>query len=79
MTDGAVIARRGRGSPLRGIGVVALCVFMVAWLFLAWQLRTGRDPALGTGGATPVVKHISSQAKHHQTPVLVTRTSGGGG
>jgi hypothetical protein len=79
MTDAASLASPRPASPLPAIAAVAICVFLTAWLFLAWQLHAGHDPALGAGGATPVVKQVTSgAAKHHSAPVLVTRASGGG-
>lgn len=59
----------------RTIATVAVCTFLVAWLFLASQLRAGHDPALGP--ASPPAKHAAA-ATHNSAPVLVTRTSGGG-
>ena len=78
MTSAAPVTRERRASTLWAIAAGAICVFMVAWLLLAWQLRVGRDPALGTVASTPPAKQVTGPAKHHSAPVLVTRTSGGG-
>jgi hypothetical protein len=60
---------------IRTVATAAVCTFMVAWLFLAWQLRAGHDPAVGT--AVPAAKHATAPAAQNPAPVLVTRTSGG--
>jgi hypothetical protein len=71
---------------LPAIAAAALCVFLILLTFLAWNLKIGHDPALGT--YAPPAQQIGASGKSHPglhnlhksspAPALVTRSSGGG-
>lgn len=62
---GATAARSRRRPRFLPTVAASLAVFAVLFEFLAFQLRSGNDPALGAG--TPVA------AVRHERPVLVDR------
>jgi hypothetical protein len=83
MTSAASAAPRARTVSMPAIAAAALCVFLILLTFLAWNLKIGHDPALGT--YAPPAQHLvvsrkSHPASHKSNPVSapVTRSSGGG-
>ena len=63
--------RKRRPGPLPVI-LATVATFLVLVVLLAAQLRSGHDPALGSGARVALVS-----GKHGAS--VVTRTSGGGG
>ena len=79
MPDQPQPKRRRTPSPLAVI-TAALGLFFVVLTLLAIQVRTGRDPALGPGLASPaaIAKPATGKAGKAQTQEaasIVTRTS----
>jgi hypothetical protein len=65
--------RRPRALPTV---LAALACFAVAFEFLAFQLTSGHDPALGAAGAPQTAQ--SAQARPVQKRVVITRVVGSG-
>jgi hypothetical protein len=74
MTSAGSVAPMARAMSLPGIAASALCVFLILLTFLAWNLKMGHDPALGT--YSPPAKHVVAP-KSHAVSAPVTRSSGG--
>lgn len=76
MTSAGSVAPRAPALGLPAIAASALCVFLILITFLAWNLKMGHDPALGT--YSPPAQHVVAPAKSHSVSAPVTRSSGGG-
>lgn len=79
MPDKPAPKRRRSPSPLAVI-TAALGLFFVVLTLLAIQVRTGRDPALGPGLASPAAKTQPATGKGgtaaaQEAAAIVTRTS----
>lgn len=75
MTDGA----RTITLPVPRAGAVfvaAICAFLILFTLLAFQLRSGKDPALAAGAAaaTPA-KQVGAGKQSSPSPAPVTKTS----
>jgi hypothetical protein len=71
-------ARRRRAPSLKVTVLAAAAGFLVVFELLASQLRSGNDPAVGSGQVTAQVRPASTVAgTRGHTGTLVTRTSGG--
>jgi hypothetical protein len=73
-------ARRRRAPSFKVTVVAALAGFLVVFELLAYQLRSGHDPALGTGQVTAKVRGASGAGQTHPASAssgsVVTRASG---
>ncbi len=88
MTDQET-ARRGSGQPAAATPrrrpavlptvLVALACFAVVFEFLALQLQSGRDPALGNASATSAPPKVRPRKKIIITKVIPAGTSGPAG
>jgi hypothetical protein len=76
MTSAGSVAPMARAMSLPGIAASALCVFLILLTFLAWNLKMGDDPVLGS--YAPPAQHFVAPAKSHAVSAPVTRSSGGG-
>jgi hypothetical protein len=76
MTSAHTVAPTARAISLPAIAATTLCVFLILLTFLAWNLKMGHDPALGT--YSPPAQHVVAPAKSHSVSAPVTRSSGGG-
>lgn len=56
-TEGSSSKARRRPGPAP-VAAASLATFLVLLTFLAWQLRAGRDPALGSQAAPTPKKHV---------------------
>jgi hypothetical protein len=76
-------ARRRRAPSFKVTVVAALAGFLVVFELLAYQLRSGHDPAVGAGQATAQVGNTSSAGQSRQASAssgsVVTRASGATG
>lgn len=72
MTEQTVRPNRRKRPGALAVAGTALATFLVVLTLLAAQLRSGHDPALGSG--TPIA--ALTQGNHGSK--VVTRTSGGG-
>jgi predicted phage gp36 major capsid-like protein len=71
-------ARRRRAPSFKVTVVAALAGFLVVFELLAYQLRSGHDPAVGTGQVTAQVRGVSAGQSRQPSAsgAVVTRASG---
>lgn len=73
-------ARRRRVPSLKVTAVAAIAGFLVVFELLAYQLRSGHDPAIGSGSLTAQVRSSSPAGGPQAAPTssggVVTRASG---
>jgi hypothetical protein len=72
-------ARRRRAPSLKVTVVAAVAGFLVVFELLAYQLRSGHDPAIGSGALTAQVRSAATgSGRTSGSPgAVVTRASGG--
>ena len=73
-------ARRRRVPSLKITAAAAIAGFLIVFELLAYQLRSGHDPAIGAGPLTAQVRSGSATGAHRapgSSAALVTRASGG--
>ena len=68
------VASRPRRPPALPTMLAALACFGVVFEFLAFQLASGRDPALGESSATPAVSKPKPRRR-----IVITRVVAAGG
>jgi hypothetical protein len=79
-TPAAGTPRRRRAPSLKVTVVAATAGFLVVFELLAYQLRSGHDPAIGAGPLTAQVRSGSAaagQPSSGPSRAVVTKTSGG--
>jgi hypothetical protein len=77
MTSTVAVPRNKPRVSLAAVAVTTLCVFLVVLTFLAFNLRTGHDPALGMAGPAPSTQQVVAPVKAQPVSAPVTRSSGG--
>jgi predicted secreted protein len=77
MTSTASVELNKPNVSLPAVAAVAICVFLVVLTFLAFNLRSGHDPALGTAASAPAAQKLIAPAKAQPVSAPVTRSSGG--
>ena len=73
----AAQSRRSRAAQPAGDRGDRACVFLVVLTFLAWNLKIGHDPALGS--SAPPAQHVSGGARQEPPRVRSGHQIVGGG